>query len=197
MRRLNCFYCRADRYTCVIFVYSLWMGNLEATLIPLYYTILISHLGGSTWQKYRIRPICVWGCQAYSLGQVASNSDYLVFEANFMEGPAHTEPENRLLLLCSTQRHQTWKHKTEGTSHHGSVDATRGCRLVFLYELSQIYICTYIQVVCVIKFVIKDGNLFTVDFQCQANFTLNTCIPWLKCNNFVELLDLVNGLAII
>lgn len=127
MRRLNCFYCRANRYTCVIFVYSLWMGNLEATLIPLYYTILIllSHLGGSTWQKCRIRPICVWGCQAYSLGQVASNSDYLVFEANFMEGPAHTEPENRLLLLCSTQRHQTWKHKTEDTCHHGSVDATR------------------------------------------------------------------------
>lgn len=57
--------------------------------------------------KCRISPLCVRGCQVYSLGQVASNSDYLVFEANFMERPAHTEPVNRLLLLRSTQRHQT------------------------------------------------------------------------------------------
>lgn len=48
----------------------------------------------------------------YSLRQVASNSDYLVFQANFMEGPSHTEPVYSFLLLCSTQRHQTWN--TEG-----------------------------------------------------------------------------------
>lgn len=37
-----------------------------------------------------------------SLGQVAGDGDYFVFEANFMEGAAHAEPVHRLLLLCST-----------------------------------------------------------------------------------------------
>lgn len=59
---------------------------------------------------HKILPVC-WKLPSHLLGQVASNSDYLVFEANFMEGSAHAEPVNRLLLLSSTQRHQTWRHK--------------------------------------------------------------------------------------
>lgn len=39
---------------------------------------------------------------ADSLGQIASNSNYLVFKANFMEGPAHAEPIHSLLFLCTT-----------------------------------------------------------------------------------------------
>lgn len=38
----------------------------------------------------------------YSLGQIASYTDYFVFEANFMEGTAHAEPINILFLFCST-----------------------------------------------------------------------------------------------
>lgn len=45
--------------------------------------------------------------QVHSLWQVASHRDDLVFEADFMEGAAHAEPENRLLLLPSAHGHQT------------------------------------------------------------------------------------------
>lgn len=37
-----------------------------------------------------------------SLWQIASNSDDFVFQANFMEGPAHAEPIHSLLFLGST-----------------------------------------------------------------------------------------------
>lgn len=43
----------------------------------------------------------------YSLWQIASYTDYFVFEANFMEGTAHAEPINILSLFCSTQGNQT------------------------------------------------------------------------------------------
>lgn len=36
-----------------------------------------------------------------SLRQIASNSNYLVFKANFMEGPAHAKPIHSLLFLCT------------------------------------------------------------------------------------------------